>query len=86
MSWHHLILVFLVGLGSNIIGCRFGYAVAHRELPIVLLLGILLPLMQSINSAFFIAAETKAQRAKIAMTNGVATAAAGAVVTLFLTH
>jgi hypothetical protein len=86
MSLWQYSLVFFAALASNIIGCRFGYAVAHRELAVVLLLGVLLPLMQAVNSAFFIAAETKTQRAQIAATNGVATATAGAIVTLFLTQ
>jgi hypothetical protein len=48
-------------------------------------LGMLLPMMQAINSALFIAAENRRQRVQIAATNGIATACAGGFVTIFLT-
>lgn len=85
MPKRRLFLVFFVALVSNIIGCRFGYAIAHRQVGIVLLLGVVLPLMQAVNSALFIEASTKVQRLQIAVTASFATATAGAVVTLFLT-
>ena len=85
MTRKQLAMVFFAALCSNIIGCRFGYAIAHRELFLVLILGTLLPIMQAINSAFFIAAQNRKQRIQIATAAGLATASAGAVVTLFLT-
>ena len=84
MPLRHLILVFAAALLSNVIGCRFGYAIAHRQVAIVLMLGVLLPMTQAINSAFFIAAKSRKERVVIAFTHGVATATAGAMVTLFL--
>jgi hypothetical protein len=82
----HLVLVFVAALISNMLGCRFGYAIAHRQLYVVVILGSLLPMMQAINSAFFISAQSKKERVQIAATNGIATAVAGTVVTLFLTE
>ena len=79
------IVVFVAALLSNIIGCRFGYAVAHRQVEVAMMLGMLLPMMQAINSALFIAAESSKQRVQIAATNGLATACAGGFVTVFLT-
>jgi hypothetical protein len=79
------LLVFCAALLSNIIGCRFGYAIAHRQLEVAMLLGMLLPMMQAVNSALFIAAENRRQRVQIAATNGIATACAGGFVTIFLT-
>ena len=78
-------VVFIAALLSNIIGCRFGYAIAHRQLEVAMALGMLLPMMQAVNSALFIAAENRKQRVQIAATNGIATACAGGFVTLFLT-
>lgn len=85
MQVRRLILVFFVALVSNMIGCRFGYAVAHKQLSVVLMLGFVLPLMQAFNSALFIEAKTRTQRLHMALVVGFATASAGAVVTLFLT-
>lgn len=78
-------VVFIAALLSNVIGCRFGYAVAHRQVEVAMLLGMLLPMMQAVNSALFIAAENRRQRVQIAATNGLATACAGGFVTVFLT-
>jgi hypothetical protein len=85
MSRSRYLLVFVAALLSNIIGCRFGYAVAHRQMAVAMGLGMLLPMMQAVNSALFIAAENRAQRVQIAATNGLATACAGGFVTFFLT-
>jgi hypothetical protein len=78
-------VVFGAALLSNIIGCRFGYAVAHRQVEMAMMLGMMLPMMQAVNSALFIAAENRKQRVQIAATNGLATACAGGFVTVFLT-
>lgn len=85
MSRSRYLLVFVAALLSNILGCRFGYAIAHRQMIVAMGLGLLLPMMQALNSALFIAAESRRQRVQIALTNGLATACAGAFVTLFLT-
>lgn len=85
MQIHRLLLVFTVALVSNVIGCRFGYAIAHKQVSLVLMLGFFLPLMQAFNSALFIEAKTRTQRVHMALVVGFATATAGAVVTLFLT-
>jgi hypothetical protein len=80
-----LLLVFFVSLISNVIGCRFGYAIAHRQVGIVLMLGVMLPMMQAINSALFIEAQNRRERVWMAIAASCATATAGACVTLFLT-
>jgi hypothetical protein len=85
MQIQRLTLVFFVAFVSNVIGCRFGYAVAHQQVWLVLMLGFFLPLMQAFNSALFIEAKTRVQRVHMALVVGFATAMAGAVVTLFLT-
>ena len=85
MQKRRLLLVFCVALASNIIGCRFGYAIAHRQIGVVLALGVLLPMMQAVNSALFIEAQSRRERVSMAITASFATATAGACVTLFLT-
>jgi hypothetical protein len=85
MHKRRLLVVFLVSLVSNIIGCRFGYAIAHRQVAVVLMLGVLLPMMQAVNSALFIEARSRRERVWMAITASFATATAGACVTLFLT-
>jgi hypothetical protein len=77
-------VIFFLGFLGGVLGCRFNYAIAHKQVEMVIPLGFAIPAMQAITSAMFIQAASREQRVVIAVTTSVATAIAGAVTTLFL--
>jgi hypothetical protein len=85
MTYGRFVICFVAAYLSNVLGCRFGYAVAHRQVELVLVLGLLVPLGQAVTSVMFIGAKSRKERVGIAVSAGIAMALAGTTVTLFLT-
>lgn len=78
-----LLIIFVLALLTNIVGCAFGYATAHRMIEWVVSLGFVLPIINFTISLLFLEAKTLRERIYIMLINSVALAVGGGIVTLY---
>jgi len=78
-----LLIIFVLALLTNIVGCAFGYATAHRMIEWVVSLGFVLPIINFTISLLFLEAKTLRERLYIMLINSVALAVGGGIVTLY---
>lgn len=78
-----LTIMLLLALLTNILGCSFAYATAHRMTALVGVLGFFLPMINFSISMLFLGAKTLRERIYIMMINSVALSIGGVTVSLY---
>ena len=78
-----LVIIFLLALLTNVVGCAFAYATAHKMIEWVVSLGFVLPIINFTISLLFLEAKTLRERLYIMLINSVALAFGGGIVTLY---
>lgn len=80
---HRLVIIFLLAMLTNILGCSFAYATAHKMLPWVVGLGFFLPIINFTISLLFLEARTLREKLYIMLINSVALSIGGGIVSLY---
>jgi hypothetical protein len=78
-----LFVMLLLALLTNVLGCSFAYATAHRMTVMVGALGFVLPMINFSISMLFLGARTLRERLYIMLINSVALSIGGVAVTLY---
>lgn len=78
-----LVIIFLLALLMNVVGCAFGYATAHKMVEWVVSLGFVLPIINFTISLLFLEAKTFREKLYIMVINSAALALGGGIVTLY---
>ena len=78
-----LAIIFVLALLTNVVGCAFGYATAHKMIEWVVSLGFVLPIINFTISLLFLEAKTLREKLYIMLINSVALAFGGGIVTLY---
>lgn len=78
-----MVLISFLSLLTNLFGCAFAYATAHKMLPWIIGLGFLLPIINFSISLLFLEAKTLREKLYIMLISSVALSVGGATVSLY---
>lgn len=78
-----LFVMLLLALFTNVLGCSFAYATAHRMTCFVGVIGFFLPMINFSISMLFLGAKTLRERLYIMLINSVALSVGGVMVSLY---
>lgn len=76
-------LTFALALLTNVLGCIFGYATAHKMISTVMIVGFFLPIINFSISILFLEARTFRERVYIMLVNSLALSLAAGIVAAF---
>jgi hypothetical protein len=80
-----LFVMLLLALFTNMLGCSFAYATAHRMTHFIGIIGFFLPMINFSISMLFLGAQTLRERLYIMLINSVALSIGGVIVSLYFT-
>lgn len=81
-----LVTMFFLALLTNVLGCTFAYATAHKMTVAVGFLGFFLPMINFSISLLFLEAKTMRERLYIMFINSIALSIAGVMVSLYFSN
>jgi len=80
---HRLQLMLTLALLTNVLGCIFAYATAHKMIMTVMIVGFFLPIINFSISILFLEAKTFKERVYIMLVNSVALSLASGLVATY---
>lgn len=83
--WLRVSISFVLAVASSILGCKFGYANAHKDVETLLAVGFLLPMVNFVISHFFINSPTLKEKILMVLANSFALSISAVFVCLYLT-
>lgn len=83
--WLRVSISFLLAIASSILGCKFGYANAHKDVSTLMIVGFLLPMVNFVISHFFINSPTFKEKILMVLANSFALSISAVFVCLYLT-
>ena len=83
--WLRVSISFLLAIASSILGCKFGYANAHKDVATLMTSGFLLPVVNFVISHFFINSPTLKEKILMVLANSFALSISAVFVCLYLT-
>ena len=78
-----LLVILVFSFLTNLFGCAFGYATAHRMLPWIATIGFILPVINFTISLLFLEAKTLQERLYIMLINSFALSVGGSLISVY---